>query len=262
LSFQKSYPKKQLGQHFLVDTHYSQRIADAVTRVDGEGVLEIGPGEGSLSKVLVRRFADLHMIEIDEDVIPRLVKRLGEGTWTLHKGSALNIDFSCAGSRIHVVGNLPYNRAALIIKKSLLLSDAVASCTFMVQREVAERIVSKPHSKTYGWLSVFCQYFGDPRILFHVPPGAFFPPPNVFSSVFQLRLDATRYMRLPKEHWTAFFLFVEHAFQKRRKMLVNAFENDKQMVNEKLEQIGISSKARPEDLSIDDWVNAYKKLCM
>jgi 16S rRNA (adenine1518-N6/adenine1519-N6)-dimethyltransferase len=204
----------------------------------------------------------MHLVEIDADAIGRLREKLGENQCTIHTADVLGFDFGKAGFPLHVTGNLPYSIGAMIIKKTLLYGNAVRSCTFMVQREVAERIVSPPHRKTNGFLTVFCGYFGDPKILFHVPPGAFFPRPNVDSSVFQIIVDEMAIQQLPKERWEDFFAFVSKGFTMRRKKLSNSFGrtlHDRQQCESILGEIGMDPLSRPEDLGIHEWLELYKR---
>jgi 16S rRNA (adenine1518-N6/adenine1519-N6)-dimethyltransferase len=260
-SFMK--PKKYFGQHFLTSVSYARRIADSIPADPGEHVLEIGPGRGALSIHLKSRFPDFHCVEIDPDVIPLLSEKLGEGHWTIHNDDALEFDFAIAGFPLHIVGNLPYSIGAMIIRKSLLYGASIRSCTFMVQREVAQRIVADPHSRRNGFLSIFCQFFGRPTILFHIPRGAFFPRPNVDSSVFQLILDREPEERLPEAQWRAFFAFVDKGFRMRRKMLVNVLgrDCDKGHWTRLLEEINVDTTSRPEDLDTGQWLDLYKKSC-
>jgi len=256
-------PKKHLGQHFLTAVSYARRIADSVPAAAIDNVLEIGPGRGALSIHLVKRFPSFHCVEIDEDVVLSLEEKLGKGAWSLHQSNVLDFDFQNAGFPLHCVGNLPYSIGAFIIKKTLLYGNHIRSCTFMVQREVAQRIVASPHTKQNGFLSIFCQFFGKPAILFHVPAGAFFPKPNVESAVFQMTIDADLVQKLPQNQWKHFFAFVDTGFSMRRKMLVNVLgrEGGKQRMAFLIEACGIDAMARPEDLDVDQWLTLYKKSC-
>jgi 16S rRNA (adenine1518-N6/adenine1519-N6)-dimethyltransferase len=257
-------PKKYLGQHFLTAVSYAKRIAESIPPVAAnEYVLEIGPGRGALSVHLIKRFPDFHCVEIDPDVIPVLRENLGAGNWNLHREDILAFDYSKAGFPLHVAGNLPYSIGAMIIRKTLLYGNRVRSCTFMVQREVAERIVAGPHTRKNGFLSIFCQFFGKPAILFHIPGGAFFPRPNVDSSVFQLILDKDLDAKLPQEKWEPFFEFVDKGFRMRRKMLVNVLDRtyEKSRWASLLSDIGAGPGSRPEDLITDQWLELYKKSC-
>lgn len=255
-------PKKHLGQHFLTAPAYAKRIADSVPASSDAHVLEIGPGQGALSVFLKERFPDFHLVEIDIEAIERLKMKLGEGSFTVHHADILKFDFSGAGFPLHAVGNLPYSIGAHIIKKTLNLGNNLHSCTFMVQREVAERIASAPHCKTNGFLTIFCSFFGKPKILFHVPPGAFFPRPSVDSSVFQIIIDKDLEKKLPMDKWESFFSFVSKGFSKRRKMVANVLGESPEMrqkIAGVLEEIGLDPKARPEDLGISEWLDLYNR---
>ncbi len=256
-------PKKHLGQHFLTAVRYAERIAQSIAAGEHENVLEIGPGNGALSVHLAKRFPGFHCVEIDPDVVGALRARMGDGRWVLHQCDALEFDFSAAGFPLHVIGNLPYSIGALVIKKTLLYGNNILSCTFMVQREVAERIAAAPHTKRNGFLSVFCQFFGKPRILFRVPPGAFFPRPNVESSVFRLDVEDNLEEKLRSGQWLDYFAFVDKGFKMRRKMLANVLgrEGGREHFAELLARIGVGADARAEDLGAPEWLELYKRSC-
>jgi len=262
ISNAKPHPKKRLGQHFLISPYYAEKIADSIACSDDRSVVEIGPGMGAVSVYLKRRFPRFHLIEMDRDVIPALKVKLGPGEWVLHAEDVLRFDFGTLGSGLHIIGNLPYNIGAMIIKKTLFCAPQVASVTYMVQREVAERIVAGAHTKQNGFLSIFCQFFGKPQILFHVPPGAFFPKPNVESSVFQLAVRPGIIERLTREEWEDFFALVSRGFTMRRKMLLTSLswkKGNKAVVEDILRKAGLDAKVRPEDLLVDDWIRVYKQ---
>lgn len=255
-------PKKSLGQHFLTAPRYAEKIAQSVpARVDGH-VLEVGPGNGALSLLLEKRFPGLHMVEIDPDLAAGLREKIGVGTWTLHVADILSFDIGRVGRPLHVVGNLPYNRAAMVIRKCLTCAPDVASVTFMVQRDVAKRIVAGTHTRQNGFLSIFCQFFGSPRILFHVPRGAFFPKPKVDSSVFQLVIAPAPGFGLPRHAWESFFRFVTRGFSMRRKTLAKALamcnEHGKRELQQALREQGLDPAVRAEDLGVEEWVSLFR----
>jgi 16S rRNA (adenine1518-N6/adenine1519-N6)-dimethyltransferase len=255
-------PKKSYGQHFLTAPSFARRIAEAVPATAEDHVLEIGPGQGALSVFLQERFPTFHCVELDTDVIDTLKSKLKGDKYTIHISDVLEFDFFKAGKPLHVTGNLPYSIGAHIIKKTLLYGNDILSCTFMVQREVAERIVSGPHSKTNGFLSIFCSFFGKPKLLFHVPPGAFFPKPKVDSSVFQIIVDQNLEEKLLRDAWEPFFAFVTKGFTFRRKQLINAYSREsdgKEKIAAVLNAVGIAPSSRPENLGIKEWLAFYKK---
>lgn len=258
-------PKKHLGQHFLTAPSFAKRIADAVPAQSTDHVLEIGPGQGALSIFLKERFPSFHLAEVDPEAIERLREKLGDGPHVIHQTDILKFNFQSAGFPLHVVGNLPYSIGALILKKTFLYGNDIRSGTFMVQREVAERIVSPPHRKTNGFLTIFCGFFGSARILFHVPPGAFFPRPNVDSSVFQVLVDRNLSEKLAPEYWERFFAFVSKGFLQRRKQLANALGNDsvsKERFVKDLMDLELDPFSRPEDLNVNEWLALFKRSCL
>jgi 16S rRNA (adenine1518-N6/adenine1519-N6)-dimethyltransferase len=252
--------KKHFGQHFLTAPSYAQRIADAVPAASSDHVLEIGAGRGALSLHLQRRFPGFHCIEKDRDLVPILRQALGTGPHTIHEHDVLSFDFAQAGFPLHVTGNLPYSIGAMIIRKTLSYGEQIKSCTFMVQREVAERICASTHTKRNGFLSIFCQFFGRPSILFHLPPGAFRPPPKVESSVFQLVVDDARLNAIPAGEREDFFGFVDVGFSQRRKKLTTVFRNLERGLDLTpfLQQVSLSTDARAEDLGVGDWQRLFE----
>lgn len=137
------------------------------------------------------------------------------------------------------------------------------SGTFMVQKEVAERICAKPGGKQIGFLTILCSYFGTPEKLFDVPPGAFFPKPKVTSSVFHIIMSSDKYGRLPREEWEPFFEFVSVGYSMRRKKLSNSiarFAENKAKVEAIMESVDIPASIRPEGLDTDQWIKLYKAI--
>ncbi len=253
-------PKKKFGQNFLTVPYYIEKIVESVPANSGDVVVEIGPGKGALSSYLVKKDFQFTMIEMDRDVIPYLKEKLGDSLYQIVNGDAVKYDYSCLGDSYHAVGNLPYNVASHIIKKILFTAPLLKSVTFMVQKEVAERICASAGGKDIGFLSILCGYFGVAEKLFDVPPGAFFPKPKIVSSVFRIVLDDSHYGRLPRDHWVPFVEFVSFAYATRRKKLSNNIQSKtggKVGAEEQLLAAGISVDVRPEELSVADWVNLY-----
>jgi len=180
--------RKRLGQHFLHHRAILARIADALGPRPGDLVLEIGPGQGALTEALVARGARVVTIEKDRDLAPMLRARLP--AVTVVEGDALELDWrETAGAgpadQLLVTGNIPYNITTPLLDRALL-PPRPARIVFLVQKEVAERIVAKPGSKTYGALSVGVQAVAHAEKLFGVPAGAFHPPPKVDSAVIRV----------------------------------------------------------------------------
>jgi len=245
--------KKQLGQHFLADAHYVEKIVLAVNPKPGERLVEIGPGQGAITFPLLRRHPQLTVIEFDRDLIAPLTAAaapLGE-LGIVHR-DVLQVDFTelAAGGRIRLVGNLPYNISSPILFHALDHATAISDMTFMLQKEVVDRMAAAPGSKVYGRLSVMLQAWCEVTSLFVVPPGAFRPPPKVDSAVVRLvpRDPATVGIIDPKH----FADVVRAAFGQRRKTLRNALNG---VVDEAgFAAAGVRSDARAEQLQVADFI--------
>lgn len=213
--------KRSLGQHFLRDTSMIQKIVNALPADPEDRVVEIGPGDGALTKLLIRRFSDLLAIEIDPVMIAHLREILP--ALKIHHSDFLKqpMDTLASDKPVHVIGNLPYYVTSPILFRILEYRHLFETATLMMQKEVAKRIVSPPDCKEYGILSVQVQLMAEAEYLFDVPPSVFSPPPAVDSAVLRLRFCRPA-LRCTDEHLK---LLVRTAFNKRRKMLSNAFKD-------------------------------------
>lgn len=220
--------KPKLGQNFLIDEQASQRIAEALGDTHDRTVVEIGPGHGAITTLLAPRCARLHCVEFDSSLARELTFRFrNDPHVTIHEADVLTFDFSslAADAPLDVVGNLPYYITSDILlhlyaaARQGLLHRAVV----MMQREVADRIAAAPGSSDYGALSAFTQLHAQVTSLFTLPPEAFRPPPDVFSTV--LRLDfAPRFTELGVEA-EGFNKFLRATFAQKRKTLANNLRN-------------------------------------
>jgi len=214
--------RRALGQHFLRDHATARAIVDLVAPTDRDLVVEIGPGDGALTGLLVGRAARVIALEVDPALAAALRARLSAvevldadaRTWNYAGLSAP------PGGRVLVVGNLPYSVGKPILMALIGARAAIDEMALMLQREVAERIAAPPGGKSYGSLSIFCQLHCDVRVALRVPPGAFRPPPQVDSAVLHLRV--LREPRIPLADPRRFETVVRAAFAQRRKMLANA----------------------------------------
>lgn len=215
--------KKALGQHFLHERAYIERIVDAVDPRPGDRLVEIGPGHGALTLPLLQRHGALTVIEFDRDLIAPLARAAaGAGDLEVIHRDVLDVDFSAlaGGTPLRVVGNLPYNISSPILFHVLDHAAAIVDMHFMLQKEVVERMAAGPGSKAYGRLSVMLQAACLVVPLFEVPPGAFRPPPKVDSAVVRLApRPAGEAGIADRERFAA---VVRAAFGKRRKTLRNA----------------------------------------
>lgn len=247
-------PRKRFGQHFLRDQTIIQRIITALGAKPGEPVVEIGPGLGALTTELLPRIGRLEVVEFDRDLIPELTARCkGLGELIVHQADALKFDFGKVATQaasLHLIGNLPYNISTPLIFHLLENTAAIKDMLFMLQKEVAERIVAHPGHKDYGRLSIMVQYFCQTEILFSVPPAAFNPPPKVNSAV--IRLIPYRQLPFIAQDFERFAEIVRLAFGQRRKTLRNSLQT--LVSKEQLQKIGIDPELRAEKLSVEDYV--------
>ena len=243
-------PKKRFGQHFLTDRHYLRRIVDTIDPRHGQAMVEIGPGTGLLTEELVPRLGHLHVVEIDRELAAALRTRFEPTQLTVHEGDALEFDFASLPSPLRVVGNLPYNVSSPILFRIAGVADRVEDATFMLQKEVVDRMVAAPGTEAYGRLSVMLQYRFAMARRFDVPPGAFTPPPKVDSAVVSMRPLPPERPRARDEE--AFAGVVAAAFAQRRKTLRNAA---RAFVDaEGFTRAGIDPVRRGETLSVAEFI--------
>lgn len=214
--------RQKLGQHFLRSQPVLERIAAALEASPGEQVVEIGPGRGALTQVLLERGYRVEAVELD----PALVSHLRQ-TWPpestslrVHEGDVLQTDLRQWGSA-RFAGNLPYYITSPILRKLFATGDAMECAVLLMQREVAERLIARPGTRDYGFLSVLTQWHTVPEILQRVPPGAFHIPPKVDSAVVRLRRAQHAGLPVPKESAAAFETFLGWCFSQKRKTLRN-----------------------------------------
>ena len=245
-------PRKRFGQHFLHDPGVLKRIVDAVAPSGGDAMVEIGPGQGALTRLLLDRADRLDAIEIDRDLANRLGEEFPEDRLKIICADVLDHDFSSFPAGVRIVGNLPYNISTPILFHLLRYADRVRDMHFMLQFEVVERMVAKPSTAEYGRLSVMLQTRFEMKKLFKVSPGAFRPPPRVDSAVVRLVPLREKMQCDP----AVLEKVVRGAFGARRKTLRNALPLAPQDYGE----LGIDPKLRPENLSPGDYVRIARRI--
>ena len=262
----------KFGQNFLVDESVIRQIAEDVPCRPADWILEIGPGAGAITRRLLPRCQKLTAIEIDSKWVEHLRKHPEWGNLEVIQADATRIDVEDvlrrsapqSDSKPFVVGNLPYNRAAPILFRFLPFIHRFQAMNIMVQYEVGKRICAKPHSRDFGFLSVFIQNHATAEMLQKIPQEAFRPRPKVFSATVRLTPLAA-----PKTEDPMFLRFVELAFAQKRKKMSNSLLPfyPKEKVEAALIAIGsadaeaaIDENARAEDLSVDQFVAAFKIL--
>jgi len=232
-------PRKRFGQHFLHDPGVVAKIVAAIDPRPGERLVEIGPGEGALTRPLLERAERLAAIEIDRDLAARLEREFPPQRLQVLRQDALECDFAAFGEGLRLVGNLPYNISTPLLFHLAQYAARVRDMHFMLQREVVERMVAAPSQPAYGRLSVSLQARFRMRKLFTVARGAFRPPPKVESAVVRL---------LPLEKMLVIDeALLRRAFSARRKTLRNALPGIDFVA------LGIDPGLRPENLSAADY---------
>lgn len=240
-------PRKRFGQHFLHDPGVVRRIVEAIAPAPGEFILEIGPGEGVLTRPLAARAGRLEAIEIDRDLAAALA---AEGI-KVHVADALDFDFGQLPPGARIVGNLPYNISTPLLFHLARHAGRLRDLHCMLQREVVERMVARPSTPAYGRLSVMLQARFSMEMLFRVPAGVFRPPPKVESAVVRMIPLAE-----PVDAGVPGFAdLVRRAFSARRKTLRNALG----LEEAELRELGYDPRLRPENLAPADYARIARR---
>ena len=250
-------PKKFLGQHFLIDENISKKIVEAVNLKEFDKIVEIGPGKGALSKYLFDFSDKLILIEYDTESVEFIKSSFKKHNPNIVKKDFLKYnlkDVFTQTSKNLIIGNFPYNISSQIIFKILENYLLVGNLIGMFQKEVAERIISKPNSKEYGIISVKTQLLYDVKILFDVSPNVFFPKPRVNSSVISLTRKENININFDLK---LFDKLVKLSFQQRRKKIKNSLK--KLDLKENILEDSIFG-LRPEQLSVNDFIKLTQKI--
>lgn len=245
----KAKPKKSLSQNFLVDPNIVRKIIQTAEIAPGDFVLEIGPGPGALTQALLKNGAHVFAVEMDR-LFARELARFQNGRLSVYETDFLIFPMEILPKPIKVVANLPYHITTPVLEK--LFISSFSSLTIMVQKEVATRMTARPGTKEFGSLSLFVQYYAKIHSSFSVSSRCFYPRPKVDSGL--VRLDA-----IPTPQIDPFPL-IHPAFQHRRKMLTSSLSYPKEQIKKGLTAIGIRSDARPEMLSLDQWLKLTEEL--
>jgi len=249
--------RKRFGQHFLVDPSTISQIVAAIAPRDGDTLVEIGPGQGAITIPLSRYRCDLHAIEFDRDLIPGLERRFADQSHVVvHEADALQFDYASLGTRLRIVGNLPYNISTPLIFRLIEFRRHIFDLHFMLQKEVVDRMAATPGNKKYGRLTVMLGSFMEIVPLFDVPPGAFQPPPKVTSSVVRMRPKPEGEILINDP--ATLSALVAQAFSQRRKTLRNALKGTLTEVD--MESAGIDPGSRAEQVPVETWIELANAL--
>lgn len=244
--------KKRFGQNFLIDNTVIEKIIAVIAPKFDDNLLEIGAGKGAMTLPLLKFVKQLNVIEIDTDLIV-LLNSFNKDNLIIHQADALKFDLNTLPNPIRVVGNLPYNISSKILFHLLENRDKVVDMTFMLQKEVVQRMVANSGSKTYGRLSVMIQAFFEAELIFIVPPESFDPAPKVDSAIVYLKPLAQSEVK----NMAVFEKIVKVSFSQRRKTLRNCL---KSLLTQMQTTIDLSQRA--EMLTVQNFItlaNDYEK---
>lgn len=249
------HPRKRLGQHFLADSGVARRIVELAELRGDARAIEIGPGLGALSDLLIARAAELFLIEVDRDLCSRLRAQYAHHAHVhVVEADVLAVDFAALlgpGPPATVVANLPYNIGAAVLAALLAQSQCFARLVLMLQLEVVDRLRAAPGSKTYGALSVFTQFAARVQQGLRVGPEAFVPRPKVQSEV--VIIEPYREPPVPVRDAAVLRRVVRAAFNQRRKQLANSLRSLCADPAAVLQRLGIDPTRRPETLSLAEF---------
>jgi 16S rRNA (adenine1518-N6/adenine1519-N6)-dimethyltransferase len=248
----KVLPLKRFGQNYLQDQNIIKKIISEIDPKENELIIEIGPGQGAITRMLLESKANLTAIEIDKRVFDDLINRFTG--LKLLQFDFLKLDLNqftiSSKQKLRIVGNIPYNITSPILFKLFENNTIIQDAVFMVQHEVAKRMTAKMGSKDYGILSVLLEYFGNTKLAFKVSPNVFYPKPNVHSAVVHINFNDRR-------NSSSFNLMlksiVKSSFGNRRKTLKNSLSNGI-FANVNFSESGIDLSLRAEQLNVDDFI--------
>lgn len=248
-------PKKGLGQHFLIDETVLDKIIAAAELMSDDTVLEVGPGLGILTRALAQHAGRVVAVELDENILSVLARQLADcSNVEIVHGDILKLaPGTLVDGTYKVAANLPYYITSAVIRHLLEAEHQPARLILMMQLEVAQRILAEPGDM--GTLSVAVQFYGEPRLITRVPPGAFWPPPDVDSAVLRIDVYPERPVAVDDVDW--FFKVVRAGFQQRRKQLRNSLSGglhpSKDAVDAALKAAGVDPRRRAQTLKLEEW---------
>jgi len=245
--------KKKFGQHLLISEGVIKKIVDVIEITPSDIIVEIGVGTGQLTEEILKRNPKiLYGIEIDKTAYPIIEQRFKNfKNFILIKKDFFDVNLKeIAKDKIKLVGNLPYNISSLILVSTVFYIDIIERAVFMIQKEVAEKLIAKPKTKNYTFLSVFIQTFFEIEYVMSVPARFFKPPPKVTSAV--VKLTPKKELPISLKEAKEYKNFISGLFSNKRKMLRSKI--DKNL----LEKANIPETARVEELSLEDFINLYK----
>ena len=259
--------RPKLGQHFLSSDAFRRRVAQSLAIGSGDLVLEIGSGRGAMTGLLLERAHRVVAVEIDPQLAESLRTQFAsDERLEVLTADILQVDLAetCrrhSVDRLFAFGNLPYYITSPILHHLLNSASLLNGMAFVVQKEVAQRIASKPGSRAYGYLSVLAQSFTVPRAEFSIPPGAFSPPPAVHSALITFEMTGP-FARMENDQAREFLRFVKLCFGQKRKKLANNLASVYSLARarEVLQECRLGENSRAEDLSVENFMRVFARL--
>ena len=243
--------KKRFGQHFIIDQNVIDKLVTNISPSKKDLILEIGPGNGAMTKYLINKVENMILIEKDTDLLEDLNIIIDEyPNCVLINNDILKYDLNQIDKRIRVVGNLPYNISTEIIFK-MCSYNKIIDIHFMLQKEVVDRIIATRNMSNYGRLSVMTQAYFEVKKLFNISEHVFYPKPKVKSAF--IRLKPKKYLFDNKTHENVFFEIVKDAFSGRRKMIKKSLSE--YLVLSSFNELNINPEFRAENLSVNDYIS-------
>jgi 16S rRNA (adenine1518-N6/adenine1519-N6)-dimethyltransferase len=258
----RAYPKKSLGQNYLTDDNISRNIVDSFEITDGDNIVEIGPGQGALTKFILEKTENLTVIEIDSGNCSLLAEKF-PGLKIINKDFLktdlekllLNPKSQIRNPKLRIIGNIPYYITTEIVFMLIDNREIITDSELMMQEEVAKRFASKPGGKEYGIPSVLVQALSKPELLFKVSRNCFYPKPNVDSRIIHFDFTKSREKEISDVNF--FKRFVKASFSSRRKTMRNSLK----ALGLELGKIDFDFSRRAETVSVDEFITLSNKIC-
>jgi 16S rRNA (adenine1518-N6/adenine1519-N6)-dimethyltransferase len=252
--------KKSLGQHFLANRKYAERIVSAIDPKPSDTVLEIGPGKGALTRILLEKGCRVIAVEVDDKLVEHLKSEFANiDNLKIISNDFLDLDVSQLPSPIKIIGNIPYNITKEILEKLFEFENIVTCVVLTIQTEIAQKLVAKPSADDYGLLTLLIQSGFTAQVLLGVPRKVFSPPPKVSSKVIKLTP-----VQSPNIDSVAFRDFLRGCFKQKRKTLANSMQFGlaipKSNCESLLKQAGHNGRVRPELLSLNEYLTIFQLL--
>ncbi|HSX47702.1 MAG TPA: 16S rRNA (adenine(1518)-N(6)/adenine(1519)-N(6))-dimethyltransferase RsmA [Patescibacteria group bacterium] len=254
-------PKKSLGQHWLKDEDSLLKICQIAKLTKNDVILEVGPGEGDLTKNLIDQSKKVIAVELDNNLTIRLIKKFKNlNNLQVLNENILDFDFSTLPMNYKIVANIPYYLTSNFIRKISETKHPPSTATLLVQKEVAQRITAKPGNMSL--LSVTCQYYWDTKLGDLIPASKFSPVPKVDSQIVHLTRQVNR--KIDNKYEKELFKIVRAGFSAKRKKLINSLSSNLKINKDQLSKIlvdqSIDPNTRPQNLSLEDWIRVYSPI--